>query len=236
MTAVQQNGQALQYASNELKNDRGIALIAVQKDACALADLSSGPRNDREIVLTAVRQNGQALRYASNELRSDREVVATAVQQNWRAFEYASYALKKDPALADMVKQEEQRQSSMNTQALNFLWLGLDLPAKPDPEDGSIRLPLPEEYIGNVREAGRRHPHADVHLWVDSRRLTAKQLDYLEAVVEDEMPNVHLKDLCSIPGVAQMKSFYSRPETRKNWRSGRAIRASSGFRSMPRRS
>ncbi len=105
------------------------------------------------------------------------------------------------------------------SQVLNFLWLNLDLPAKPDPEDGSIRKPLPEEYIGNVRAAGERHPHAEVDLWVDSKRLTEKQIAYLKAVTEIDRPNVHIKDLRTIPAYDK-EALYNEGETNEHWRSG----------------
>ncbi len=103
------------------------------------------------------------------------------------------------------------------SQVLNFLWLNLDLPAKPDPEDGSIRKPLPEEYIENVRAAGKRHPQAEIDLWVDSKRLTEKQMAYLKAVTEIDRPNVHIKDLRTIPAYNNEK-LYNEGETNENWR------------------
>src|SRR5471030_3291714 len=79
------------------------------------------------------------------------------------------------------------------SQAMNFLWLNLDLPAKPDPEDGSIREPLPLKYIENVREAGKNNKAAEMFLWVDSKRLTERQMEFLKHALEAERPNVHLK-------------------------------------------
>jgi lambda repressor-like predicted transcriptional regulator len=219
LAAMRQNGKAVKNASEELRNDCYFGLKAVRQDTCTLMHLSEEPRKDREIILTAVRHNGMALQYASDELRNDPAIVLTAVRKNWRAYEFASEDLKNDQNLSLIAQQEREGQSSRKTQALNFLWLNLDLPAKPDPVDGSIRLPLPEEYIQNVRDAGKRHPQADIHLWVDSRRLTARQWTYLEAVVEDEMPNVHVKDLCSIPQYRD-EELYSRAETKKDWRVG----------------
>ena len=55
MVAVAQNGSALQYASDELKNDK-------------------------EIVMAAVAQNGSALQYASDELKKDQEIQAACKQ------------------------------------------------------------------------------------------------------------------------------------------------------------
>ena len=87
----------------------------------------------------------------------------------------------------------------MTTQALNFLWLGLDLPAAPDPEDGSIHVPMPINYIDGVRKAAKKHPNANIFLWVDSRRLTEKQMAYLKNVIEESRPNARVRNLRDIP-------------------------------------
>ncbi len=109
----------------------------------------------------------------------------------------------------------------MPSQVLNFLWLNLDLPAKPDPEDGTIRRPLPEKYIKNMRAAGKAHRKAEVDLWVDSQRLTEKQMAYLKAAVEDGLSNVHVKDLRGIPAYDQER-LYNQAEKDPNWRSNQS--------------
>ena len=103
------------------------------------------------------------------------------------------------------------------TRALHFLWLNLDLPAAPDPDDGSLRAPMPAKYIGNIRQAAERHPETQVMLWIDSRRLTGKQRDFLQRVLEEDMPNVHLKDLRSIPAYDR-EALYNQTETDPAWR------------------
>lgn len=55
-------------------NDREYVLAQVQQDGRALECASEELRSDREIVLTAVQQNGSALREASVELRNDSEI------------------------------------------------------------------------------------------------------------------------------------------------------------------
>ncbi len=114
---------------------------------------------------------------------------------------------------------DSEKVNKPKSQVLNFLWLNLDLPPPPDPEDGSIRQPLPEEYIGNVRAAGMAHPSAEIDLWVDSKRLTPRQLVYLKREVEEGTTNVHLKDLRTIPDYDN-EELYNRAETNPNWRSG----------------
>ena len=71
---VAQNGDALEYAADELKGDR-------------------------EIVLAAVAQYGPALQHAAAELKGDREIVLEAVAQNGRALEYAAAPLNRHRAL-----------------------------------------------------------------------------------------------------------------------------------------
>lgn len=56
MEAVNQDGNALEYAPKHLKDDR-------------------------EVVLAAVKQNGEALCYATSIIKGDREVVLAAVMQ-----------------------------------------------------------------------------------------------------------------------------------------------------------
>jgi hypothetical protein len=105
----------------------------------------------------------------------------------------------------------------VTSRVFNFLWLNLDLPAPPDPDDGSIREPLPAKYVENVREAGRAHPTTEIVLWVDSKRLTERQLTFLQHSIEDQLPNVHLKDLRSIPAYDQ-EPLYNQAETDPCWR------------------
>ena len=100
LVAVTKNGLALEYASKELKNDREIVLAAVKQDCWgppfALQYASDELKNDREIVLAAVNQNGLALKYASNELKNDREIVLVSVTKDGWALAYASNELKND--------------------------------------------------------------------------------------------------------------------------------------------
>ena len=94
MAAVAQKGDALQFASEELKNDREIVMAAMVK---LYHNLKLGRVNTlKEVVMAAVTQNGDALRYASNELENDKEIVMAAVAQKGRALEYASEELKND--------------------------------------------------------------------------------------------------------------------------------------------
>ena len=96
LTAVQQDGGALEFASDELRGDRKLVLAAVQKDGGALEWASRELQEDRELVLAAVQKDGGALEYASDELKADRELVLEAVKQDGGALEWASRELQGD--------------------------------------------------------------------------------------------------------------------------------------------
>lgn len=55
--------------------------------------------------------------------------------------------------------------------------------------------------------------------WVDSKRLTERQMAYLRGMLEDGMPNVRLRDLREIPEYDK-EPLYNKGETNPNWRQG----------------
>ena len=61
-SAMHINGQMLEYASDEMKNNEGV-------------------------VLAAVEENGIMLSFASEETKRKEDIVAAAVAQDWRALE-----------------------------------------------------------------------------------------------------------------------------------------------------
>ena len=63
MEAVKRNGDALGYASGELKADKKFMKEAVKQDGCAFRDASDELKADREVVMEAVKQNGDVLEY-----------------------------------------------------------------------------------------------------------------------------------------------------------------------------
>ena len=54
--------------------DKEFVLAAVQQSGDALGSASEELRADKEVVLAAVQQNGDALEYALAELQADKEV------------------------------------------------------------------------------------------------------------------------------------------------------------------
>ena len=92
---------ALEYASEELKNDKEIVLAAVtpstyRERGWVAVYASEEMRKDKDIMMAAVTNHGRALEYASEELRDDKEIVLAAVKNNGNSDLYASIRLQGD--------------------------------------------------------------------------------------------------------------------------------------------
>ena len=96
LEAVIKDGLALQFASGELRNNIKVVLEAVKKDGLALQFASDELRNDEEVVLEAVIKDGLALQFASGELRNNIKVVLEAVKKDGLALQFASDELRND--------------------------------------------------------------------------------------------------------------------------------------------
>mmetsp|Transcript_37860 Transcript_37860/g.49023 ORF Transcript_37860/g.49023 Transcript_37860/m.49023 type:complete len:361 (-) Transcript_37860:57-1139(-) len=96
MTAVKENGEALQYAYETHQSNREIVSMAVNTNGTALLYASTKLRADYDIVQMAIQNNGEALKYASTNLRNNENIVLEAIKQNSFAFKYASSRLKMD--------------------------------------------------------------------------------------------------------------------------------------------
>ena len=88
MEAIKQSACALEYASEELRDNYDFMMAAVKRDGFALEYANEELRNNSDIVIVAVKQNWQALRYASEEVRNNPDIVMEAVKQNCFALEY----------------------------------------------------------------------------------------------------------------------------------------------------
>ena len=73
----------------DLVEDREFMLLAVQRNGLALSFASDEIQADRIVVMEAVKHNGLAIRYAVN-FRSEPEVALAAIQQNIEALDFVS--------------------------------------------------------------------------------------------------------------------------------------------------
>ena len=60
----------------ETITDKTEALAAVNNDGAALEHASDELKADKEVVMAAVKNNGYALQFASDELKADPEILA----------------------------------------------------------------------------------------------------------------------------------------------------------------
>ena len=90
ITAVEQDGKMLRYASYELRNDMEVVLHAVQENGLALQYASDILKNNQEIVRAAVKNYPYALRYASNELKNFQPLVTLVISYDGMILEHVS--------------------------------------------------------------------------------------------------------------------------------------------------
>lgn len=88
-----------QYTDYSLKKDATVVLSAVEQDGLALELAHPSIKKNKKIVMAAVKQNGLALEHADAMFRSDLEIVQAAVKQNPDALEFADPKFKKDPVI-----------------------------------------------------------------------------------------------------------------------------------------
>jgi ADP-heptose:LPS heptosyltransferase len=91
--AIKQNGWALDFVNEKLKNKKDIVEMAVINKGDALEFAPTHFRSDREIVHSAVKENGLAIQYADSMLFEDDEILENALTNNPYAIEFIPSAL-----------------------------------------------------------------------------------------------------------------------------------------------
>lgn len=114
LAAIKLNPMVLQYASEDLKNNKKIVLEAVKRNPLAIQFASNELKNDKEIVSTAVKKNGLTLQFAGEDLKNDLLVVSDAFDQNSKAIQFAGN---------DVMTNKQQMRSFImrNYRALEFM-------------------------------------------------------------------------------------------------------------------
>jgi hypothetical protein len=80
--AMKTNPWAFVYATDELRDNRELALEAVAINGSTLAQASERLRGDREVVLAAVSQFGGAWQWIAPELKNDLEIALAALNSD----------------------------------------------------------------------------------------------------------------------------------------------------------
>ena len=81
LAAVTAYGCALQYASDDMKNNYDIVLEAVKQNGRALQHASDNIKNNYDIVLAALNQDAYALQHASVDMKNNSDIVLAAVKK-----------------------------------------------------------------------------------------------------------------------------------------------------------
>jgi len=96
---VRQDGAALKYAAEALKEDREVVLASVKKNPHALEHASEKLRDDQDVVLAALVRDPMALEFASPTFQADRNIVLDAMKRNTFVLKHAAPKLLADADL-----------------------------------------------------------------------------------------------------------------------------------------
>lgn len=121
MNAVTQNGNALYYASDDLKNDEQVVMTAVKNYSLALIYASDSLRHNVEFVLKCIEEKGapflgagfsgeravpDKLNAVPDKLKDDFDFMVRAVKLDRNCIQYASERLKNDEQFKQIVSQD----------------------------------------------------------------------------------------------------------------------------------
>jgi len=101
LAAVNNTGNALLFASEELRGDREVVLAALNNRGDYLRIVSVEMRADKEVVLAAVTNDGDAFQYASKELQMDKDVIRISLRRPDMEGQYNN--INMPPAVGDYV-------------------------------------------------------------------------------------------------------------------------------------
>merc|ERR1711957_839098 len=93
------DGQSLRHASVWLRADIDV-VAAAARDGLALRWASEALRDNRDLALVAILQNPMALQVCSEKLRHTKKVVLEAVKRRVAALDFASESLQNDSDVA----------------------------------------------------------------------------------------------------------------------------------------
>ncbi len=102
----------------------------------------------------------------------------------------------------------------MSTQAYNLLWLTPRFATPSEP----FRQPIPAKTLENMIRIAQKNPAANVRLWVDSKRMSDSQMEWLRRIGrENSTSNLQLLDLRTIPEYDE-NYLFQQEDMSPNWR------------------
>ena len=100
MAAVKTESFALQYASSNMKNNIDIVMEAVKQWPSSLQFASPHLQNNFQVVMEAVKGSPEVLGLASSEMQHNEDIVMAAVLKCETAFRYVPYKFREDSQFA----------------------------------------------------------------------------------------------------------------------------------------
>jgi len=93
LECVKQDGMFLDFASDELRNNKEICLAAIKNNKAAFTFFSNELRDDKEFILECAKHNGYILEIMDDNYKDDYDIVMAAVKNDGHTLEFASERL-----------------------------------------------------------------------------------------------------------------------------------------------
>lgn len=99
--AIKNNGSSLIDASDRLRDDKELTLLAIEHEDIqrVLEFASDRLKNDPDVVLAAVANDGEAIINASASLQASKDFIQEAITTNPDVYEFIDDKLKNDPTI-----------------------------------------------------------------------------------------------------------------------------------------
>lgn len=83
---IEQNGDNLKFASENLKKDRDFVLGILEFKGRAFKHIDEDLKKDEELILTALQEDGTAIEFIPDDQKKELRFIRAAVAQNYKAF------------------------------------------------------------------------------------------------------------------------------------------------------
>ena len=94
ISLIKQDPRNYKFASEKLRNDISVALIAFELDGLLLEYAGEKVKKNRTLTSLAVKNNGLALEFADKKFQDDNDIVAIAMHQNLYAKNFIGPKMK----------------------------------------------------------------------------------------------------------------------------------------------
>lgn len=101
------NASIIKFASENIKKNKNIALLAIQKVFWSYEHIHNDLKNDREFIKEALEKDGNIIYLIKNEFRHDDELVYLAIHSTPHAIKYVPEKYKSNKKLAKLALNEK---------------------------------------------------------------------------------------------------------------------------------